>query len=155
MMNRPVIDQMAWTVTLLLSGAAAGMFLMDFFGYYPLLARLSDQSAIQLHQEAVSLHRAIFRLATTCSGVACVIMIIFFSAGTSRWLLIASLACLIALIVYTNYALIPLNREIATWIPDAPPVDWKRRFSEMIFRERLRSFMPALAFVLEIAASRQ
>jgi uncharacterized membrane protein len=114
-MNKAVIDQIAWTVALLLSGVAAGMFLMDFFGYYPLLPRLSDHAAIQLHQESVALHRAIFRLAIRSSGVACIILIIFFSDGRSRWLLIGSLVCLIALIVYTNYALIPLNREIATW----------------------------------------
>jgi hypothetical protein len=89
------------------------------------------------------------------SGVACIIMIIFFSAGTSRWMLIASLACPIALVVYTNYALVPLNREIGTWEADAPPAGWKIRFSEMIFRERLRCFLPLLAFVLELTASRR
>jgi uncharacterized membrane protein len=155
MMNKAVFDQIAWTVALLLSGVAAGMFLMDFFGYYPLLPRLSDHAAIQLHQESVALHRAIFRLAIRSSGVACIILIIFFSDGRSRWLLIGSLVCLIALVVYTNYALIPLNREIGTWTADAPPAEWKMRFSEMILRERLRSFLPALAFVLEIAASRR
>jgi len=155
MINEPVIDQIAWIVALLLSGVAAGMFLMDFLGYYPLLARLSDHAAIQLHQESVALHRAIFRLAIRSSGVACIILIIFFSDGGSRWLLIGSLVCLIALIVYTNYALIPLNREIGTWTSEAPPPGWKMRFSEMILRERLRSFLPALAFVLEIAASRR
>jgi hypothetical protein len=80
-------------------------------------------------------------------------MIIFFSEGTSRGLLIVSLGCLIALVVYTNYALIPLNREIGRWTPAAPPPDWKLLFSEMVFHERRRSFLPALAFVLELAAS--
>jgi len=155
MIKKPVIDQIAWTVALLFSGAAAGMFLMDFFGYYPLLLRLSDRAAIELHQEAVALHRGIFQLATLGSGVACIIMIRFFSHGTSRRLLIASLACLIALVVYTNFALVPLNREIGTWIPAAPPAGWKIRFAEMIFRERLRGFLPALAFVLASAASRR
>jgi len=138
MINKPVIDQIAWTVALLLSGVAAGMFLMDFFGYYPLLRRLSDHAAIELHQESLALHRAIFRLAIRSSGVACIILIIFFSDGWSRWLLIGSLLCLVALIVYTNYALIPLNREIITWTGDTPPADWKMRFSEMILRERVR-----------------
>jgi hypothetical protein len=155
MISKPVIDQIAWTVALLLSGVAAGMFLMDCFGYYPLLSRLSDRAAIQLHQDSVALHRGILRLATMTSGVACVITIIFFSDGTSRWLLIVSLACVIALIVYTNYALIHLNREIGTWTATDPPPHWKVRFSEMIFRERLRTLLPALAFVLEIVASRR
>jgi uncharacterized membrane protein len=153
--QQPAIHQIAWTAALLLSGLAAGMFLMDFLGYYPLLPRLSDQAAIQLHQETVPLHRGIFRLAIRSSGVACIILIIFYSDGTSRWLLIGSLVCLIALVVYTNYALIPLNREIVTWTADAPPAGWKMRFSEMIVRERLRSFLPALAFVLELAASQR
>jgi hypothetical protein len=42
-----------------------------------------------------------------------------------------------------------------TWTADAPPADWKMRFSTMILRERLRTFLPALAFVLELAASRR
>jgi uncharacterized membrane protein len=154
MIKKPVIDQIAWTVTLLISGVAAGMFLMDCFGYYPLLLRLPDREAIELHQEAVGLHRGIFQLATLGAGVASIILIRFFSHGTSRGWLIASLACLIALIVYTNVALVPLNREIATWTPAAPPAGWKMRFSDMIFRERLRSVLPALAFVLALTASR-
>jgi uncharacterized membrane protein len=131
------------------------MFLMDFFGYYPVLSRLSGQGAIQLRQESVALHRVIFRLVIRCSGVACIVLITFFSDGNSRWLLIGSLACLIALVVYTNYALIPLNRDIGMWTADAPPADWKMSFSRMIFRERLRSFLPALAFVLELVALRR
>jgi hypothetical protein len=82
-------------------------------------------------------------------------MIICFSERTSRGLLIASLACLIALVVYTNYALIPLNQEIGTWTPNAPPPGWKALFSEMIFREQLRSALPALAFALAVTASQR
>jgi len=153
--NRPLGNQIAWTVALLLSGVAAGMFLMDCLGYYPLLPRLADHVAIELHQESVALHRGLFRLATLSSGVAYLVMIIFFSEGTSRGLLMASLACLIALVVYTNYALIPLNQEIGTWAPDAPPVGWKMLFSEMIVREQLRTALPTMAFVLALTASRQ
>jgi uncharacterized membrane protein len=155
MPNKPVVDQIAWTVALLLSGVAASMFLMDCFGYYPLLPRLADHTAIQLHQESVALRRGLFRLATFSSGLACLVIIIFFSERTSRRLLIASLASLIALVVYTNYALIPLNQEIGTWAPDAPPTGWKTLFSAMIFREQLRSALPALAFVLALTASRR
>jgi uncharacterized membrane protein len=153
-MKKRVLDQIAWTVALLLSGVAAGMFLMDCFGYYPLLPRLADHAAIQLHQESVSLRRGLFQLAIQSSGLACLVMIVFFSEKTSRRLLIASLACLIALVAYTNYALIPLNREIGMWTPDAPPAGWETLFSEMIFREQLRSALPALAFLLELTASR-
>lgn len=149
----PVFGPLVWTVALLFAGVAAGMFLMDFLGYYPLLPRLSDQAAIQLHQVALPLHRGIFQAAIMSSGVMCIILILFFSAGTSRRLLIASLTCLIVLVLYTNLALIPLNREIGTWMPAAPPADWKIRFTDMIFREQLRGFLPALAFVLELLAS--
>jgi hypothetical protein len=155
MTNNPVVTEIAWTVALLLSGMAAGMFVMDCFGYYPLLPRLADHAAIQLHQESVALHRRLFQLAVQSSGAACLVLIIFFSEGISRRLLTASLACLIALIVYTNYALIPLNREIGTWAPASPPADWKVLFSKMIFREQIRSFLPASAFVLELIASQR
>jgi hypothetical protein len=60
MTNTPVVPQIAWTVTLLLSGVTAGMFLMDCVGYYPLLPRLGDHAAIELHQQAVALHRGLF-----------------------------------------------------------------------------------------------
>lgn len=155
MMDKPVVDKIAWTVALLLSGVAAGMFLMDFFGYYPLLQRLSGRAAVELHQATVPLHRGILQRSVASAGLACVIVLIFFSDGASRWLLIGSLICLIALVAYTNSALVPLNREIMAWNPDALPADWKPRFSQMIFRERLRSFLPALAFVLELLASRR
>src|SRR5690349_18114927 len=114
----PVIDEIAWTVAVFLSGVAAGMFLMNCFGYYALLPRLADHAAIQLHQQSVPLQRGLLRLVTLSSGVACLVTIIFFSEGASRRLQIASLACLITLVLYTNYAVIPLNQEIGTWIPD-------------------------------------
>jgi hypothetical protein len=44
-------SEIAWIVALLLSGVTAGMFLMVCFGYYPLLPRLADDAAIELHQE--------------------------------------------------------------------------------------------------------
>ena len=34
-MNRSFSDQLAWTLSLLISGLAAGMFLVDFVSYYP------------------------------------------------------------------------------------------------------------------------
>ena len=153
--NPHVVRQMAWTVTLVLSGVAAGMFVMDCFGYYPLLATLPDDAAIQLHQESVPLHRGLLRLAIQSSGVACLVAIVF-GDKASRWLLVASVVCLLALVVYTNYALVPLNREIATWTPDSPPEGWRTVFSQMIVRERLRTVLPSLAFVLvSLAAQRQ
>lgn len=155
MINRLVVGRIAWTVALLLSGVAAGMFLMDCFGYYPVLTLIPENAAIQLHQESVSLHRGLLRLAIQSSGAACLVVLIFFGDRTSRGLLMASLACLIALVVYTNYMLIPLNQEIATWTPDAPPVGWKPLFSQMIFRERIRSFLPTLAFALALAAAQR
>jgi RNA polymerase sigma factor (sigma-70 family) len=45
MTNKPVVNPIAWTVALLLAGVAAGMFLMDCFGYYPLLPRLMPPSS--------------------------------------------------------------------------------------------------------------
>lgn len=152
MINKPIVGQLAWTIALLLAGVAAGMFMMDFFGYYPLLPRLSDQAAIQLHQEIIPLHRGIFQAAIMSSGVTCIILMLFFSAGTSRGLLVASLACLVVLVLCTNLALVALNREIGAWVPGAPPSDWKIRFTDMIFREQRRGFLPMLAFALELLA---
>ena len=153
MINKAIVGQLAWTVSLALAGVAAGMFLMAFFGYYPLLPRLSDPAAIQLHQAALPLHRGLFQVAIVSSGVTCIILILFFSAGTARGLLTASLVCLVVLVLYTNLALIPLNREIGAWVPGALPSDWKIRFTDMIFREQLRGFLPTLAFALELLAS--
>ena len=154
MTSERFVGQIAWTIALLLSGVTAGMFLMDCFGYYPLLSRLEDHAAIGLHQESLTLRRGLFRLAISSSGVTCLAMIVFFSRSASRGLLIGSLACLIALVVYTNYASVPLNQEIAMWTADAPPAGWKKTFSDMIFREQLRSALPGLAFVLAVMASR-
>ena len=149
------MDRIAWIVALALSGVAAGMFLMDVFAYYPLLRRLSEQDAIRLHNASVGPRRAIFRSIVRSSGIACIVLIVFFSNGAARSLLIGSLACLILLVIYTNVALIPLNREIAGWKPTAPPGDWRMRFSEMIARERFRGLLPAVAFVMELVASRR
>jgi uncharacterized membrane protein len=155
MMNKPVVSEITWMLAIMLSGVTAGMFLMDCFGFYPLLASLPDQTALQLHKQFVPMLRSLFQLAIGSTGIACIILILFFSAQTSRWMLIGSLACLITLVVYTNLALIPLNREIMAWMPDALPTVWKIRFSDMVFRERLRTFLPVVAFGLELLAMRR
>ncbi len=151
-MNRSLLDQLAWTIALLFSGLAAGMFLMDFITYYPVLPRLPDQAAIELHQQSLDGRRIIFRLAIGGTVITGIALLLFFSDGAPRRLLVACLICLAALIFYTNWAIIPLNREIATWRPASPPLDWKHSFAGMIVLERFRCFLPALAFVLELIA---
>jgi hypothetical protein len=154
-MNKSLSERIAWTVALLLSGVAAGAFVMDFFGYYPLLLRLPGDEAIRLHQAALDLHRSVFQVAIASAGSSCLILILFFGTSATRGLLVGSLACLVILVVYTGYALIPLNQQIAAWEINALPKDWKMQFADMIFRERLRSFLPSLAFFLALLASRR
>jgi hypothetical protein len=86
------------------------------------------------------------------SALSSLLLYVFFSEGVSRRLLVAQVLCFVALVIYTNAVLIPLNREIATWQPALPPHDWENVFSKMTFRERLRSFLPTVAFVLELIA---
>jgi len=126
---------------------------MDFFGYYPALPRLSNEAMIEVHQQSLPLRRLIFRACIGASGLTTVVVLTFFSTSTSRRLLGASLLCLVALVVFTNVALVPLNREIATWAPASPPTGWKLPFAQMIARERLRSFLPAIAFALQLVAT--
>jgi uncharacterized membrane protein len=150
-MNR--LDQSAWTFALFISGVTAGMFLMDFFGYYPALSRLPDQAMIEVHQQSLPLRRLIFRVGIGSSAVATLVLLISFSDSRSRRLLLANVFCLVAVILFTNLALVPLNEKISTWATTSPPAGWKLPFSQMIARERLRSFLPAVAFVLQLLAS--
>lgn len=151
-MHRPFLDSLAWTIALLLSGVAAGMFLMDFFGYLPVLPRLAPQHAVEFYQQSLPFRRTIFRIVTGSSGLAGVALFLFFSKGSSRRLVAAHLLCLVALVVYTNGVLVPLNQEIATWQAASPPPGWDVAFSKLVNFERLRSFLPAAAFTLQLIA---
>lgn len=151
-MPKPSFDSVAWIAALLFSGVAAGMFLLDFFGYYSVLPRLNPHTAIEVHQASLPIRRTIFQVVTVSSALSSLLLYVFFSEGVSRRLLVAQVLCFVALVIYTNAVLIPLNREIATWQPALPPHDWENVFSKMTFRERLRSFLPTVAFVLELIA---
>jgi uncharacterized membrane protein len=146
------MEQSAWFFALLISGLAAGMFLMDFFCYYPILPRLPDPAAIELHQRSVPLRRTIFRVAVGLSGIATIGLLASSTGVASRRLLLANLLCLAVLVVYTNWALVPLNREIAAWLPESPPAGWRPLFSRMMLVERLRCWLPTAAFALQVAA---
>jgi hypothetical protein len=151
-MNRLTPDSIAWMAALLFSGLAAGMFLMDLLGYYAVLPRLEGRAVIELHQLTLPGRRLLLQAAIGGSAAMSLGLILFFSSGLSRHLLVAQLLCLAGLILYTNLAVIPLNQAIASWAPAAPPPGWPRLFAQMIARERLRGLVPMLAFVLQLAA---
>src|SRR4051812_45938655 len=154
-MNSFLNDRVAWTVSLLFFGIAAGAMVMSLFGYYPLLGKLADRESVQLHQMAVDMHRTLFRATIVGSGLTGALLIAFFSTPTARPWLIGSLACLAILIIFTNLAIAPLNQQIEGWNTNELPPHWKVSFAQMIARERLRSILPVLAFVFALIAARR
>lgn len=151
-MSKRIFDLAAWAIALLCAGVAAGMFLLDFFVTCPVLARLDAQTAIETYQASLPIRRTVFQVATVSAVLSASLLCVYFSAGASRRLLVASVLCFVALVIYTNASLIPLTREIAAWRPASPPAGWEDIFLKMIVRENLRGFFPAVAFVLELIA---
>ncbi len=69
-----------------------------------------------------------------------------------RRLVLAAVACLLLGLVVTVVAHFPINAEIATWRPVAPPVDWQQLRDQWLAAHAVRTVLTVAGFVLLLVA---
>jgi len=72
------------------------------------------------------------------------------SQGTARWMFLASLVFMAAVLVVTIAFEVPLNKQIQSWTADAPPPEWAQIRDLWLQRHVLRTIAATLAFVAAI-----
>lgn len=72
------------------------------------------------------------------------------SQGTARWMFLASLVLMAAVLVVTIGFEVPLNKQVQSWTADAPPPQWAQIRDLWLQRHVLRTLAATLAFVAAI-----
>ncbi|MDQ3987912.1 MAG: DUF1772 domain-containing protein [Actinomycetota bacterium] len=73
-----------------------------------------------------------------------------------RWLILTAVACLMIGLIVTVVVHFPINAEIATWRPAAPPADWQQLRGRWLTAHAVRTALAVVGFtLLVIAGSRR
>lgn len=71
----------------------------------------------------------------------------------TRWLLVAAAGCLVIGMLVTVLVHFPINDEIMTWQPSAPPADWQERRDGWLIAHAVRTVIAMAGFVLLVVAA--
>ena len=72
------------------------------------------------------------------------------SQGAARWMFLASLVLMAAVLLITIGFEVPLNKQIHSWTADAPPPQWAQLRDLWLRRHVLRTIAATLAFIAAI-----
>ena len=141
----------AHRVAIILSGVLAGAILGTWLG------EASSGGSAELW---IGYHQAITPAYTQAvppiGGLALVATLAALSAswrdlGTRR-LLLAAVGCLLVGLLVTVVVHFPVNDQIMTWQPDAPPADWQDLRTRWLVAHAVRTWVAVAGFVLLVFA---
>lgn len=70
----------------------------------------------------------------------------------ARWLILAAVGCLIIGFVVTVVVHFPINAELMTWRPAAPPADWPQLRDRWLAAHAIRAVFAVAAFAMLVIA---
>jgi uncharacterized membrane protein len=148
-----VIVRLTQFISLVLTGLLAGLFVGRWLG-----APASQQydgpvfTEVQQRIDATVGNTAPVLIMATIAALV-VLLVVLRDLRSPRFLLAGgALVCVIALTVSTQLVNVPLNEEINTWSPQAPPPDWSQVRERWETFHTLRTVFAVLALGL-LAAS--
>jgi hypothetical protein len=149
---RQTISTLVLILGLLLVGIVAGMAFSEVFIVYPTIKSLGASDAILFYQSWFPFLGGVTRMFVLSSVIVCLLAIIFFSSGRTRWLLIASLVCYAVMLGFVFTLGAPTGQSILQLDPSSPPQEWKEIIGRASTVSALRTTCAGLAFLLQITA---
>ena len=147
----PVLLGAAHRVTIILSGVLAGAIL----GTWLSEASLGSSAAlwIEYHQ---AITPAYTQAVPPIGGLALVATLAALAASwrdpRTRRLVLAAVGCLLVGLLVTVVVHFPINDQIMTWQPDAPPADWRDLRARWLTAHAVRTWVAVAGFVLLVLA---
>ncbi len=151
-MTRQTISTLVLILGLLLAGIVAGMAFSEVFVVYPTIKSLEARDAVLFYQSWFPFLGSATRMFVQSSALVCLVAIIFFSSGRTRWLLIAAIACYAVMLglVFTLGA--PTGQSILQLDPLSPPQEWNDLIGRASTISAFRTACAGLAFLFQIVA---
>jgi len=147
----PVLLGAAHRVAIILSGVLAGAILGTW---------LSEASLGSSAELWIGYHQAITPAYTQAvppiGGLALIATLAALAASwrnpPTRRLLLSAVGCLLVGMLVTVIVHFPINDQIMTWQPDAPPADWQDARARWLIAHAVRTWAAAAGFVLLVLA---
>jgi hypothetical protein len=149
----PRVQVILESLSLLASGLLAGAFFRGGLGLRPATAELPAAAHILLRQTLIrSLRRVMLPLMLASLGLAGLAAVGSPRRGDRllRW---AGFACAGLPLVITRYGNVPLNKQMLTWSPEAPPSDLTRVVRRWEAFDTLRAIAAVAAFACQVGAT--
>ncbi|MDQ4092567.1 MAG: DUF1772 domain-containing protein [Actinomycetota bacterium] len=141
----------AHPATIVLTGVLAGAVLTTW---------LSEASLGATPELWIGYHQAITpaytRALPPLGGLALIAALAALAASwgspRDRRLILTAVACLLIGLVITVVVHFPINAEIATWLPAAPPTDWQQIRDRWLAAHVVRTALSVAAFTLLVTS---
>jgi hypothetical protein len=137
-------------LNLCLAAVVAGGMIVVAAAIIPARARLPVGSAVALHQITTQRIDRFMPPAAILSGATAAVLLALAEADAALIIGIAATAAVGAISAALN---IPVNRRIATWVPDAPPPDHGAVFRRWNSVHRARTVIAMVALAAYIIAA--
>jgi len=139
-------------VAIIASGVLAGAILATWLTEASL--GNSAQLWIEYHQAITSAYtRALPPLGGLALLAALATLAVTWRIRPTRWLVLAAVGCLVAGFLVTVVVHFPINAEILTWQPSAPPADWQEFRDRWLTAHVGRSMAALAGFALLVVAT--
>jgi len=147
----PVLLGAAHRVAIILSGVLAGAILGTWLSEASLGSSAElwigyHQAITPAYTQAVPPIGGLALVATLAALVAC------WRNSRTRRLLLAAVGCLLVGLLVTVVVHFPINEQIMTWQPDAPPADWQDLRARWLAAHAVRTWVAVAGFVLVVLA---
>jgi len=118
-----VIANVIRFVLLLILGLLVGTMFGIWSGFNPL--SLSAGAYVEQQQNAIrSLNTLLPLMGAACIALAVWLAVLARNEPRTRWLLIATVACLVVAAVVTRFFNQPINAVVIAWNAQSPPPEW-------------------------------
>ncbi|MBP2323145.1 putative membrane protein [Kibdelosporangium banguiense] len=114
------------SVTLLMSGVAAGVLLWSVIGGVPLLLSLPAERYVETHQFWGSRFDGLQPLLVTATLVADVVLAVAAPNALTKSLFVVGAATALGVIVISKFRNVPLKRRVMRLDPHNLPPDWEQ-----------------------------
>ena len=150
----PVQDKLSNAVVLLVTGILAGTFFYATFNVLPTFWEVSTEVHLGF-RVALMRHNALNMQLLMIAGIVATVWYgwTIRQQAFPRIFAFLAIALTIATLLITRLGNVPINLEVKTWLPTAPPVNWLAIMKTWDFYHSMRTATAIGSFLMVLIAS--
>jgi uncharacterized membrane protein len=139
-------------INVFLAGLLAGAEIVVRYGVRGPITVLDEQPQIQLRQALVRSLRVVVPGIFVPTALSAIAVTVVGRADPGAGWRYAGLVALLAWALITFARTVPINKDLLTWRPDAPPANWRRLIDHWERLNTARTWAAVLTFALFLTA---